>query len=86
MSRFWPDNPLFDPTSDPFARVEYIMQGRKGGKAENLRVYDTKERLLIDKELTDRAIDFRQRQQRASGRGAHRQCRHPVAGRPREQL
>ena len=62
---FWPDNPLFDPTSDPFARVEHIMQGRKGGKAENLRVYDSKERLLIDKELTDRTIDFMRRQKSA---------------------
>jgi len=38
---FWPDNPLFDPTSAPFARVENIMQGRKGGKAANLRVYNS---------------------------------------------
>ncbi len=62
---FWPDNPLFDPTSDPFARVEYVMQGRKGEQAEKLRVYDTKERLLIDKELTDHAIDFMKRQKAA---------------------
>ena len=36
---FWPDNLCFDPTSDPFARVEYIMQRCKSGLAENLRVY-----------------------------------------------
>ncbi len=62
---FWPDNPLFDPKSDPYARPEYVMQGRKGGKAENLRVYDTKERVLIDKALTDAAIDFMKRQKAA---------------------
>ena len=62
---FWPDNPLFDPTSDPFARVEYLMQGRKGGKPENVRVYDSRERLLIDNELTNRTIDFMKRQKDA---------------------
>jgi len=41
------------------------MQGRKGGMAENLRVYDSQERLLIDKELTDRTIDFMKRQKSA---------------------
>ena len=61
----WPDNPLFDPKSDPYARVEYIMQGRKGAQPENVRVYDTKERLLIDQELTGRAIDFMKRQKSA---------------------
>ena len=61
----WPDNPLFDSKSDPYAKFEYLMQGRKGGKAESLRVYDSKERLLIDKELTDRTIDFMKRQKSA---------------------
>ena len=41
------------------------MQARKGGKPENLRVYNSKERLLIDKELTDPAIDFLKRQKSA---------------------
>jgi arylsulfatase A-like enzyme len=62
---FWPDNPIFDPKSNPFARVEHVMQGRKGGKPEDLRVYDKKERLLIDKELTDSAIEFMKRQNAA---------------------
>jgi arylsulfatase A-like enzyme len=62
---FWPDNPLFDPKSDPYAKLENIMQGRKGGRVENLRVYDAKERVLIDKELTDRTIDFMKRQKSA---------------------
>ncbi len=62
---FWPDNPLFDPSSDTYARPEYIMQGRKGEEPKELRVYDSKERLLIDKELTDGAIDFMKRQNAA---------------------
>ena len=41
------------------------MQGRKGEKPENVRVYDTKERLLIDKELTEQTIDFMKRQKAA---------------------
>jgi arylsulfatase len=62
---FWPDNPLYDPTSDPYARPEHVMEGRKGGKVEELRVYDSKERVLIDDELTDRAIAFMKRQKKA---------------------
>ena len=62
----WPENPLFDPTSHPFAQVENIMHGRKGGEPENVRVYDSKERLLIDNELTDRTIEFMTRQKGAS--------------------
>jgi arylsulfatase len=62
---FWPDNPLFDSTSDPYARAEYVMHGRKGEEPKRLRIYDTKERLLIDKSLTDGAIDFMKKQKAA---------------------
>lgn len=62
---FWPDNEIFDSKSDEFARFEYLMKARKGEKPENVRVYDSKERLLIDKELTDKTIDFMKRQKSA---------------------
>jgi arylsulfatase len=62
---FWPDNPIFDPNSDPFARVEHLMEGRKGAAPKELRVYNVKERTLIDKDLTDRTIDFMKRQKAA---------------------
>jgi arylsulfatase len=61
----WPEYPIFEPKSDPFARVEDLMQGRKGAKPQDLRVYESKERPLIDKDLTDRTIDFMKRQKAA---------------------
>jgi arylsulfatase A-like enzyme len=62
---YWPDNTMFDPTSHPFATPAYVMEGRKGEQPNNVKVYDTNERRLIDRELTDRAIDFMKRQAEA---------------------
>jgi arylsulfatase len=58
----WPDDTRFRPESHPFARAETIMEGRKGEEPNELRVYDTEQRILIDGELTDRSIDFMERQ------------------------
>jgi arylsulfatase len=62
---FWPDNTRYRPDSHPFAHPEYIMEARKGEEPKKLRVYNLKERALIDKELTDRSIDFMNRQVKA---------------------
>src|SRR5258708_7405809 len=62
---FWPDNPRFRPNSNPYARPEYIMEGHKGEDPRNVRVYNLEEHLLIDTELTKRAIDFMGRQTKA---------------------
>jgi len=62
---FWPDNSRYRPDSDPFAGPSYIMECRKGEEPRKLRVYDIKERRLIDKELTQRTIDFMTRQTKA---------------------
>ncbi|MGB6334394.1 MAG: arylsulfatase [Thermoanaerobaculia bacterium] len=62
---FWPDNTRYRPDSDPFAQPEYIMEARKGEEPKKLRVYNLKERAEIDKELTDRSIDFMNRQVKA---------------------
>ena len=59
---FWPDNSRYRPDSHPFARLSYIMEGRKGKEPKKLRVFDLKERALIDKVLTDRSIEFMNRQ------------------------
>jgi arylsulfatase len=40
----------------------YVMEGVKGSSPERVRVYDLDYRPLIDRELTDRAIDFMTRQ------------------------
>ncbi len=58
----WPDSSRFRPDSHPFAKPESIMEGRKGSEPEELRIYDTRERTLIDKELTDKSVEFMQRQ------------------------
>jgi arylsulfatase A-like enzyme len=56
------DNPRFRPDAHPVTqRVYSIMEGRKGAPPTALRPYDMKERKLIDRELTDRSIDFMER-------------------------
>ncbi len=59
---FWPDTDRYRPNSNPFAQPEHIMQGRKGAEPKNLQVYDLKERAAIDNVLTDKSIEFMQRQ------------------------
>ncbi|MDJ0521492.1 MAG: arylsulfatase [Planctomycetota bacterium] len=61
----WADDTRFRPDSHPFARVEHIMEGRKGEQPKNVKVYNTKERALIDHDLTAKTIDFMQRQVKA---------------------
>ncbi len=58
----WPDDTRFRPESHPFARAEYVMEGRRGEVPRDVKIYDTEERTLIDSELTDRSIDFMERQ------------------------
>lgn len=61
----WPDSSMFDPKSHPFAVPEYVMEGSKGAEPKKVKVYNLKERPMIDRELTDKAIEFMQRQVRA---------------------
>lgn len=58
----WPDDTRFRDGIHPFAVAEYIMKGKKGEKPKKLKVYNTKERILIDGELTRRSIDFMERE------------------------
>ncbi len=62
----WPDSPRYRPDAIPFAQPEHIMEGRKGEEPKQLRVYDLKERALIDKDLTDKSIEYMQRQKAAN--------------------
>jgi len=62
---FWnvKDNPRFRRDAHPLTQKVYsIMEGRKGEPAKVVRPYDMKERKLIDRELTNRSIDFMKRQ------------------------
>jgi arylsulfatase len=58
----WPDDTRFREGVHPFAVAEHVMQGRKGEQPKKLKVYDTKERIRIDGDLTSMSIDFMKRQ------------------------
>lgn len=55
---FWPGNPQAVAAGTPFM---YVMEGRKGEDAYPVKVYDLKERRLIDEEITERTVDFMRR-------------------------
>ena len=55
----WPVSPGYSPSVVP---PEMVMEGRKGEKSHDLRVYDIKQRMLIDAEITKRSIAFMERQ------------------------
>jgi arylsulfatase len=57
----WADDTRFRADTHPFAVLEHVMEGRKGEPPQKVKVYDTEARVLIDGELTDRAIDFMER-------------------------
>ncbi len=59
---FWPDSPRFRANVNPFARFEYVMESSRGQAPQNVKVYDVNARQMMDRELTDRAIDFMGRQ------------------------
>lgn len=59
---FWPESARFDADSSPLSKFEYVMEGRKGETPTNIKVYDRNAREIIDRELTEHAIDFMHRQ------------------------
>ena len=62
----WPEqaqfNAVVEENLSPYAVAEYIYDGRKGSEPEKVKVYDSAMRPEIDRELTDKAIDFMRRQ------------------------
>ena len=56
---WWPQQKDFDPK---YGHLEYVMEGRKGGKSKKLKVYDKTERQEIDPELARRTVDFMKRE------------------------
>jgi arylsulfatase len=58
----WPGSPGYSPSIMP---PQQLMEGRKGEKSREIRVYDTEQRRIIDAETTRRTIDFMQRQTQA---------------------
>ena len=57
----WADDTRFRGGIHPFAVLEHVMEARKGETPQNVKVYDTEARTLIDGEITDRSIDFMER-------------------------
>ena len=58
----WPGSAGYSPNIMP---PEQIMEGRKGEKSREVKVYDLEQRRLIDAEITRRSIVFMERQARA---------------------
>ncbi len=62
----WPDQPQFNAVVNeklsPYAVPEYIYDGKKGSTPKKVKIYDSAARLEIDRESTDRAIEFMKRQ------------------------
>jgi len=58
----WPHDPDFDPA---VAHFEYVMEGRRGEQTRKVKLYDNEARREIDGEVTDRTIDFMQRNAQA---------------------
>ena len=58
---YWPDNDLFRPGVHPMVKYEHVMEAERGQAPKELEVYDSARRLTIDRDITDRAIDFMKR-------------------------
>lgn len=55
---FWPDSDSYQPGSHPGAVFSHIMTSKRGETPKKHEVYDRAKRTTIDRESTDRAIDF----------------------------
>ncbi len=58
----WPGSPGYSSSVMP---PEQIMEGRKGEKSREVKVYDLEQRRLMDAEITRRTIAFMEKQTRA---------------------
>jgi len=58
----WPGSVGYSPTIMP---PEQIMEGRRGEKSRNVKIYDIEQRRLIDAEITRRSIALMERQSQA---------------------
>ena len=55
---YWPDNDLFRQGVHPQAKFENVMEAKRGEEPREVAVYNSARRLTIDREVTDKAIDF----------------------------
>jgi arylsulfatase A-like enzyme len=62
---FWADNPMFMDGVHQKVHLEYVMESKKNEDPKNVKVYDLKVRAIMDRELTDRALNYIDRQSKA---------------------
>ena len=55
---YWPDNDLFRKGVTPQVKYEFVMESTKGKKPKQVKVYDSVQRLMMDREITDKAKEF----------------------------
>jgi arylsulfatase A-like enzyme len=55
---FWPDGGTFVEGVHPAATLSKVMSGKRDEKPKELEVFGRDKRTTIDREITDRAIDF----------------------------
>ena len=58
---WWPDSEFFRAGVHPQVKVEPVMESTRGQVPREAEVYDSAKRLIIDREITDRAKDYLQR-------------------------
>ncbi len=58
---FWRDSNSFQPDSHPNLKFTHVMSSVKGKKPIELEIFDRRKRALIDREITDNALDFIER-------------------------
>ncbi|MGB3021728.1 MAG: arylsulfatase [Methyloceanibacter sp.] len=58
----WADDTRFRVGTHPFAVLEHVMEAKKGETPRQVKVYDTEARILIDGEITEKAIGYMERQ------------------------
>jgi arylsulfatase len=58
---YWPDSDLFREGVHPQVKPEPVMQALRGQVPEEVEVYNSAKRLIIDREVTDKAIDYMER-------------------------
>jgi arylsulfatase len=59
---YWADNPRFRPNAHPFIKLTHVMASRRGEDPKETKVFDLKARTMMDREITERAIEFLRRQ------------------------
>jgi arylsulfatase len=62
---YWPDSTIFEEGTHPSAVFTHVMSGKRGEKPKREKVYDRAKRATIDREITDRAIEFIRRKAKA---------------------